>query len=117
MEEREREREREREKEREREREREKANLLKEDMDANAASKRRKLKRDHLPTGEAGEYSPVAPPPPLTINMAQSYDGRDRGDRKGAVIQRTGYIEEPSLRVHGKEMPSKMTRRDIDPYP
>ena len=86
-------------------------------MDANAASKRRKLKRDHLPAGEPGEYSPVAAPPPLTINMSQSYDGRDRADRKGAVIQRAGYLEEPSLRVHSKEMGSKMTRRDIDPYP
>ncbi|PON53679.1 THO complex [Trema orientale] len=101
--------------EREREREREKANILKEDIDATAASKRRKLKRDHLPSGEAGEYSPVGPPPPLGINMSQSFDGRDRGDRKGAVIQRAGYLEEPSLRVHGKEIASKMTRRDIDP--
>ena len=105
------------ERDREREREREKANLLKEDIDANAASKRRKLKRDHLASGEAGEYLPVGPPPPATVNMSQSFDGRDRGDRKGAVIQRAGYTEEPSLRNHGKEMASKMTRRDIDPYP
>lgn len=102
---------------RDREREREKANVLKEDIDASAASKRRKLKRDHLPSGEAGEYSPVGPPPPLSINMSQSFDGRERGDRKGAVVQRAGYLEEPSLRVHAKEMASKMTRRDIDPYP
>ncbi|KAF3432078.1 hypothetical protein FNV43_RR26817 [Rhamnella rubrinervis] len=104
------------EKDRDREREREKANLLKEEMDATAASKRRKLKREHMPGGEAGEYSPVAPPPPSHgIGMSQSYDGRDR-DRKGAMIQRTGYLEEPSLRIHGKEAPSKMTRRDIDPH-
>ncbi|XP_062113290.1 THO complex subunit 2 isoform X2 [Humulus lupulus] len=103
------------ERDREREREREKANLLKEDIDASAASKRRKLKRDHLTSGEAGEYLPVGPPPPSNINISQSFDGRDRGDRKGAVIQRAGYLEEPSLRVHGKEMASKMTRRDIDP--
>ncbi|KAF4368476.1 hypothetical protein F8388_018600 [Cannabis sativa] len=100
---------------REREREREKANLSKEEIEANAASKRRKLKRDHLQSAEAGEYLPVGPPPPASVNISQSFDGRDRGDRKGAVIQRAGYLEEPSLRVHGKEMASKMTRRDIDP--
>lgn len=104
------------EREREREREREKANLLKDDMDASAASKRRKLKREHLPSGEAGEYSPVAPPaPPLSIGVSQSYEGRDRGDRKGAMIQRAGYLDEPSLRIHGKEVASKMTRRESDP--
>ncbi|KAA8529838.1 hypothetical protein F0562_034393 [Nyssa sinensis] len=100
--------------EREREREREKANLVKEDIDASAASKRRKLKREHMPS-EAGEYSPAAPPPPpLTINMSQPYDGRERGDRKGAMVQRPGYLEEPGLRIHGKEATSKMTRRDTD---
>ncbi|KAF2315705.1 hypothetical protein GH714_040234 [Hevea brasiliensis] len=58
-----------------------------EEMDISAASKRRKLKREQLSLGEAGEYSPVAPPPPpLPIGMSQSYDGRDRGDRKGAMI-------------------------------
>uniref|UniRef100_A0A803Q3I5 THO complex subunit 2 n=1 Tax=Cannabis sativa TaxID=3483 RepID=A0A803Q3I5_CANSA len=90
---------------------------MKEEIEANAASKRRKLKRDHLQSAEAGEYLPVGPPPPASVNISQSFDGRDRGDRKGAVIQRAGYLEEPSLRVHGKEMASKMTRRDIDPYP
>lgn len=104
--------------EREREREREKANLLKEETDAIAASKRRKLKREHPPSGEAGEYSPVPPPPPpLSISLSQSYDGRDRGDRKGPPVQRAGYLEEPSVRIHGKEAASKMTRRDLDPYP
>jgi THO complex subunit 2 len=87
-------------------------------MDASAASKRRKLKREHMPSGEAGEYSPVAPPPPsLSIGVSQSYEGRDRGDRKGAMIQRAGYLDEPSLRIHGKEVASKMTRRESDPYP
>ncbi|KAM1011881.1 hypothetical protein ACFX2C_047172 [Malus domestica] len=103
------------EREREREREREKATLLKEDTDAIAASKRRKLKREHLPSGEAGEYSPVPPPPPLSISLSQSYDGRDRGDRKGPIVQRSGYLEEPSPRIHGKEVPSKMARRETDP--
>ncbi|KAH9746029.1 THO complex subunit 2 [Citrus sinensis] len=109
----------ERERERDRDRDREKANLLKEEMDANAAaSKRRKLKREHLPSGEAGEYSPVAPPyPPLAIGISQSYDGRDRGDRKGATMQRTGYMEEQSMRIHGKEVATKMARRDSELYP
>ncbi|KDO60822.1 hypothetical protein CISIN_1g000195mg [Citrus sinensis] len=106
----------ERERERDRDRDREKANLLKEEMDANAAaSKRRKLKREHLPSGEAGEYSPVAAPyPPLAIGISQSYDGRDRGDRKGAAMQRTGYMEEQSMRIHGKEVATKMARRDSE---
>ncbi|KAM7255281.1 hypothetical protein ACFE04_020522 [Oxalis oulophora] len=105
------------EREREREREKEKVNLLKEDADLAAASKRRKLKRDHMGAVEAGEYSPVGHPPPPLISMSQSYDGRDSrgGDRKGAMI---GYLEEPPMRIHGKEVAvGKMTRRDIDPYP
>ncbi|KAJ4710125.1 THO complex subunit 2 [Melia azedarach] len=103
------------ERERDRERDREKASLLKEEMDANAASKRRKLKKEHLPSGEAGEYSPVAPQfPPLSIGMSQSYDGRDRGDRKGAIMQRAGYMEEQNMRIHGKEVAGKMARRDPD---
>ncbi|XP_061374596.1 THO complex subunit 2 isoform X1 [Gastrolobium bilobum] len=102
--------------EREREREREKASILKEDLELNAVSKRRKLKREHLPTGEPGEYSPVAPPPPPpVIGMSPAYDGRDRGDRKGPMIQHAGYIDEPSLRIHGKEVASKLNRRDSDP--
>lgn len=104
--------------EREREREREKTHLLKEEMDASAAAKRRKIKRDHLPTGEAGEYSPIAPPPPpLSLGMSQSYDGRDRGDRKGGTIQRSSHLEEPPIRIHGKDVAGKMARRDADPYP
>nr|XP_027098247.1 THO complex subunit 2-like isoform X1 [Coffea arabica] len=99
--------------ERDREREREKVSLLKEDIDSNA--KRRKLKRDHMPS-EPGEYLPAAPAAPLAINLSQPYDGRDRaGDRKGAMVQRPAYLEEPSLRMHGKEAASKTARRDTDP--
>lgn len=97
---------------RERDGDREKVNMMKEELDVNA-SKRRKLKRE-LPS-EPGEYSPVAPtPPPLNINMTPSYDMRDRGDRKAAVLPRPVYLEEPS-RMHGKDVPAKMTRRDSDP--
>ncbi|XP_028767157.1 THO complex subunit 2 isoform X1 [Neltuma alba] len=100
----------------EREREREKVNILKEDMDLTAASKRRKLKREYLPTGEPGEYSPVAPPPPPAgMSMSQPYDGRDRGERKGPVMQHASYMDEPGVRMHGKEMASKMNRRDSEP--
>ncbi|PPS08311.1 hypothetical protein GOBAR_AA12331 [Gossypium barbadense] len=104
------------ERERDRERDREKANIVKEDdVDATGA-KRRKLKREHLPS-EPGEYSPVAPPPPpLSIGMSQSYDGRER-DRKGPMMQRGGYLEEPGMRIHGKEATGKMARREPDPYP
>lgn len=97
------------------ERERDKTNINKEDMDLNA-SKRRKLKRDHM-TSEPGEYLPATPtPPPVTISLSQTHDARDRGDRKGATVQRPGYVEEPSLRIHSKETANK-TRRDADPYP
>ncbi|KAI5382680.1 THO complex subunit 2 isoform X2 [Lathyrus oleraceus] len=97
----------------EKEREREKANIPKEDLDLNAATKRRKLKREHLSTMEPGEYSPVAPaPPPPSIGMSQAYDARDR---KGPMIQHASYIDEPSLRIHGKEVANKLNRRDIDP--
>ncbi|GAV74210.1 Tho2 domain-containing protein/Thoc2 domain-containing protein [Cephalotus follicularis] len=100
--------------ERERDRDREKANIVKEDIDASTA-KRRKLKREHMLSGEAGEYSPVAPPPPsLSVGVSQSYDGRDRGDRKGALIQHAGYLEEPGMKIHGKEVASKVARRDTE---
>jgi len=103
---------------RERERERDKANLLKEDMDAAAASKRRKLKREHLSLAEAGEYSPAGAPPSLVGGgVSQSYDGRERGDRKGVMMQRASYLDEPGLRIHGKEVVNKMTRREADLYP
>ncbi|KAG9142240.1 hypothetical protein Leryth_007680 [Lithospermum erythrorhizon] len=97
------------------EREREKAHLLKDDVESAAASKRRKLKREHL-SMEPGEYSPAAAAPALSINLSQTYDGRER-DRKGSTVQRTGYVEDPSLRIHGKEVTGKTTRRDPDPYP
>ncbi|KAI3700101.1 hypothetical protein L2E82_44717 [Cichorium intybus] len=105
--------ERERERERERDGDREKVNPIKEEVDPNG-SKRRKLKREHL--AEAGEYSPAAPP--LNINMTpSSYDMRDRADRKAPILQRPVYIEEPGTRMHGKDVPAKMNRRDSDPYP
>ncbi|KAI3700100.1 hypothetical protein L2E82_44716 [Cichorium intybus] len=105
--------ERERERERERDGDREKVNPIKEEVDPNG-SKRRKLKREHL--AEAGEYSPAAPP--LNINMTpSSYDMRDRADRKAPILQRPVYIEEPGTRMHGKDVPTKMNRRDSDPYP
>lgn len=106
--------EREREKDKERERERDRASLAKEELDA-AASRRRKLKREHVPGSEPGEYSPVAPPPPSSLGMSQTYDGRERGDRKVSMVQRPGFFEESSMRMHVKEQTSKMARRDIDP--
>ncbi|PHT68623.1 hypothetical protein T459_28110 [Capsicum annuum] len=97
----------------EREREREKGSIVKEDMDPNA-SKRRKLKREHM-ASEPGEYSPAAHPPAISINMSQPCDGRDRGERKGVIVQqRPGYLDEPGLRIHGKESASKAPRRDAD---
>ncbi|GER41251.1 THO complex subunit [Striga asiatica] len=93
------------------EREREKGNTNKEDMD-NAASKRRKLKREHI-ASEPGEYLPAGPPP-LSINL--SHDARDgRGDRKGVIAQRPAYADEPGMRAHSKEAASKTARRDVDP--
>lgn len=109
------EREREKEKEKERERERDRASVSKEEIDSTAASKRRKLKREHIPGGEPGEYTPVAPQPPISIGMSQPYDARERGDRKGSMIQRPTYFEEPVMRMHVKEPASKMARRDVDP--
>lgn len=97
------------------EKERERGNIVKDDLDATAASKRRKIKRDHLPSAESsGDYPLVAPPaPPLATGISpQSYDGRERGDRKGAMVQRGAYIEDPVPRMHGKETASKITRRD-----
>lgn len=94
--------------------EREKVNFMKEDMDAAAASKRRKIKRGDT-SGEAGDYSlAVPPPPPPSVGMSQSYDGRERGDRKGALVQRGGYAEEPVPRMHAKETANKINRRDND---
>ncbi|KAL6543872.1 hypothetical protein OROGR_010369 [Orobanche gracilis] len=96
------------------ERERDKANMNKEDIDLNA-SKRRKLKREHM-ASEPGEYLPATPQPPsMSLNLSQSHDGRDRGDRKGVIVQRPGHVEEPGLRIHSKEAASKTARRDPDP--
>lgn len=95
------------------EREREKASLLKEEVDANVASKRKKLKREHVL--EAGEFSPGAPAHhPLSMGMSQSYD---KAVRKGAIVHRPGYLEEPGLRYHGNEVLSKMSRHDAEQYP
>ncbi|XP_047974285.1 THO complex subunit 2 isoform X2 [Salvia hispanica] len=95
------------------EREREKTNANKEEVDLNA-TKRRKLKREHM-TSEPGEYLPSAPSPaPMPVSLPQTHDVRDRVDRKGAIVQRPNYVEEPGLRVHSKEAANK-TRRDADP--
>lgn len=60
----------------------------------------------------------MAPQPPsLGVGVSQSYEGRDGRDRKGAMIQRAGYLDESSMRIHGKEVASKMTRRETDAYP
>ncbi|CAO2828526.1 unnamed protein product [Amaranthus hypochondriacus] len=104
----------EREKEKERERERDRAGPVKEEIDAIAASKRRKLKREHAPAGEPGEYSPVAPQPSISIGLSQPYDSRERAERKGSMVQRPTYFEEPGMRMHVKEPGSKMVRRDVD---
>ncbi|KAL9241909.1 hypothetical protein vseg_015966 [Gypsophila vaccaria] len=99
--------------EKERERERDRENSSKDEIDSTVATKRRKLKREHMPGGEPGEHSPVAPPPPMSIGMP--YDGRERGDRKGSVAQRPTYFEEPGMRMHVKEPAGKIVRRDIEP--
>ncbi|CAM8983263.1 unnamed protein product [Rhodiola kirilowii] len=90
-------------------REREKAILAKDDLDA--GSKRRKIRRDNLSV-EAGEYTPSAP---LSISLSQTYDTRERGDRKVSLVQQAGYLEEPSMRFHGKDIANKAARRDNDP--
>ncbi|KAF6168559.1 hypothetical protein GIB67_005171 [Kingdonia uniflora] len=96
--------------------EREKGSLLKDDMDVSTASKRRKIKRDHLSSGEVSEY-PVAISPPHShaLGVSQIYDGRERGERKGNMVQRVGYLEDPGVRMHSKEAVSKIIRRDSDP--
>ncbi|XP_058108394.1 THO complex subunit 2 isoform X2 [Magnolia sinica] len=100
------------------ERERDKGNMSKEDIETTAASKRRKLKRDHLSPAESGGEYPLAVPPPLPLTVGispQQYDGRDSGDRKGAMVQRGAYMDDPVPRMHGKEAASKIARRDNDP--
>lgn len=102
------------------EKDRDKANLLKEEADATAASKRRRLKRDHLSSEATANYGPSPPPPPpLSVTMSQPYDGRDR-DRKEPPLQRSLYMEESGYdkgstgRIHNKEG-GKVTRRDHEP--
>ncbi|XP_020090049.1 THO complex subunit 2 isoform X2 [Ananas comosus] len=98
------------------ERDRDKGNPLKEDSDPNVASKRRKLKKDQSSSSEAGgEYSPVIPPPPPHgAGISQSFDARERGERKGGMVQhRAAYVDEVP-RMHGKEAASKVNRRDTD---
>ncbi|RZC63684.1 hypothetical protein C5167_025452 [Papaver somniferum] len=94
----------------------EKVNIPKDDLDTNAASKRRKLKRDHLSSSDVGEYPTGALPlPSPSVNMSQSlYDGRERAERNPSAIQRAGFMEEPSPKMHGKEAASKITRCDSD---
>ncbi|KAL6001261.1 hypothetical protein ACLOJK_006993 [Asimina triloba] len=102
------------------ERERDKGSISKEEADAAAASKRRKLKRDHQsPADSGGEHQLAAPPPPPhTMGTSpQQYDGRESGDRKGAMVQRAAYMDDPVSRMHGKEAASKIARRDSDQYP
>lgn len=97
------------------ERERDKGNASKDDAEGNAATKRRKLKRDHLSSMEAGEYAPAAPlPPPSHVSGAsQRSDGRESGERKAAMAQsRAAYAEEPVQRAA-----SKIPRRDAEQYP
>ncbi|CAA6659375.1 unnamed protein product [Spirodela intermedia] len=77
-------------------REREKGNISKDDAESNAATKRRKLKRDHLSSMEAGDVS-------------QRFDGRESGERKVAMaLNRANYAEEPVQRMHTKEAASKI---------
>ncbi|KAK8947300.1 hypothetical protein KSP39_PZI006604 [Platanthera zijinensis] len=101
------------------ERDREKGNPLKDDLDT-TASKRRKLKRDHL-SESGGDYSTAMPPPSsLALGMSQPFDARERGDRKvGGIIQHrtatTTYTDEQGLsRLHGKEAAGKPVRRETD---
>lgn len=88
-------------------------------MDLIANSKRRKLKREHTLSSEAGgEYSQVVPPPPPgSLVMSQSFDPRERAEKKAALLQpRVSYTEE-APRMHGKEAVGKISRRDSDQYP
>lgn len=87
-------------------------------MDGNVASKRRKIKRDQSSAEGDGEYSLAGiQQTSLTIGSSQSYDARERGDRKGAVVQRQTYVEENTTRLHGKEPTGKIPRREPEQYP
>ncbi|KAG9443939.1 hypothetical protein H6P81_015279 [Aristolochia fimbriata] len=94
------------------ERERDKGSTLKEDLDA-GASKRRKLKKEQ-PSAEGGGEYPLAPPSTsLAMGvLPPTYEGRDRGDRKGTIVQRQAYMDEPVQRMHGKEVSGKIPRRE-----
>lgn len=102
------------------ERDREKGNPLKDDLDT-TASKRRKLKRDHL-SESVGDYLTAMPPPSsLAMGISQAFDARERGDRKvGGMIQHraavaAAYVDEQgSSRLHGKETAGKPARREAD---
>ncbi|MCL7046579.1 hypothetical protein MKW94_030124 [Papaver nudicaule] len=96
--------------------EREKVNISKDDLDTNAASKRRKLKRDHLSSSDVSEYPiGVLPLPSTSVSVSQSlYDGRERPERKVSAIQ-TRFPEEPPARVHNKEA-AKITRHSEQLY-
>ncbi|KAL2653101.1 hypothetical protein R1flu_021229 [Riccia fluitans] len=117
----------------EKEREKEKPVFTKEEAEGSAAlSKRRRLKRDHLPPPEIpanfGPAPPPPPPPPPPAGIGPVYEGRER-DRK--VLPRNVYAEEgpydnkgPGVgggsggggggggRMHGKEV--KGARREHD---
>ncbi|XP_031492162.1 THO complex subunit 2 isoform X2 [Nymphaea colorata] len=94
-------------------RERDKGSMMKEDIDAAVASKRRRLKREHLPSEAGGDYL-LATAPPLASGMSQSYDSRN--DRKGAILQRAPYgLEDQMPRMHTKEAAGKVGRRDNEP--
>ncbi|XP_078433738.1 THO2 [Wolffia australiana] len=94
------------------EREREKGGTSKDDAEVSLATKRRKLKRDHLSSLEVGEYAPAGPPPPP---LSQRFEGRESGERKGAMALRAAYVEEqPPPRMHPKEAASKITRRETE---
>ncbi|XP_057851341.2 THO complex subunit 2 isoform X2 [Cryptomeria japonica] len=102
----------------EKERDREKTNLLKEEADASAASKRRRLKRDHLPASETTtNYGPSPPPPPpVPVTALQPYDGRERERKetaapRGLYIEESGYDKGSTGRIHNKEG-GKVARRD-----
>ncbi|PIA63730.1 hypothetical protein AQUCO_00201224v1 [Aquilegia coerulea] len=89
--------------------------IMKEDIDVGAGSKRRKIKRDHIPSGDGNDYSQAVTPTSLhSLGVAQSYDGRDRGDRKVPLVQRPAYSDDPMPRTHAKESVSKIARRDND---
>ncbi|XP_042385261.1 THO complex subunit 2-like isoform X1 [Zingiber officinale] len=95
-------------------RERDKVPMMKDDTELIAGSKRRKLKREHMPeTG--GEYSQAGQlPSSLASGMPQLYDGRERADKKAVIgQQRAAYIEE-APRIHGKEAVGKINRRESD---